>query len=194
MKETCAAISGQFESAGELGSADSCEARSVSGLETQRQSMTRQLGSPLHEELRQLLRLRERRRRTKRHQWNLATQLGRDPRTVNKIELGSKRVCSGGGRYFAAATSPRIRRRRRARCHPTLTCSRSGLALLNQPIAWYRWWRAACARCRDSFWRQGHADAPARASRLARMERAPGSAARPTATRGRRQNHRTNKK
>jgi transcriptional regulator with XRE-family HTH domain len=52
--------------------------------------MVRQLGSPLHEELRQLL--IERRHRTGISQAELGQRLGWSQRTIGKIETGEKRV------------------------------------------------------------------------------------------------------
>ena len=52
--------------------------------------MVRQLGSPLHEELRQLL--VERRRRTGISQAELGRRLGWSQGTIGKIEAGEKRV------------------------------------------------------------------------------------------------------
>ena len=53
-------------------------------------AMRMERGSPLHEELRQLL--LERRQKAKLTQRELATKLGWDQSTVSKIENGSKRV------------------------------------------------------------------------------------------------------
>ncbi len=52
--------------------------------------MVRQLGSPLHEELRRLL--KERRERAKISQAELAHRLHVSQRTISKIETGEKRV------------------------------------------------------------------------------------------------------
>lgn len=52
--------------------------------------MSRERGTPLHDELRDLL--KERRQRAKLTQQELADKLGWDRRTVSKIELGSQRV------------------------------------------------------------------------------------------------------
>jgi DNA-binding XRE family transcriptional regulator len=52
--------------------------------------MSRERGTPLHDELRELL--KERRQRAKLTQQELADRLGWDRRTVSKIELGSQRV------------------------------------------------------------------------------------------------------
>jgi transcriptional regulator with XRE-family HTH domain len=52
--------------------------------------MVRQVGSPLHEELRQLL--VERRGRARVSQIELAQRLGWSRQTISKIETGEKRV------------------------------------------------------------------------------------------------------
>jgi transcriptional regulator with XRE-family HTH domain len=52
--------------------------------------MSKERGSPLHEELRQLL--LERRQKAKLKQKELADRLGWDQQRISKIELGSKRV------------------------------------------------------------------------------------------------------
>jgi DNA-binding XRE family transcriptional regulator len=62
----------------------------VHNVGTQRQQMVRQLGSPLHEELRLLL--IERRKRAGISQAELGQRLGWSQRTIGKIETGEKRV------------------------------------------------------------------------------------------------------
>jgi transcriptional regulator with XRE-family HTH domain len=52
--------------------------------------MSKERGSPIHEELRRLL--KERRQRAELTQTELASRLRWHQRTVSKIELGSKRV------------------------------------------------------------------------------------------------------
>jgi len=52
--------------------------------------MSRQIGSEIHEELRELL--KERRFRAKLKQSELAEKLGWSQRTISQIEIGEKRV------------------------------------------------------------------------------------------------------
>jgi transcriptional regulator with XRE-family HTH domain len=52
--------------------------------------MSRQIGSDIHEELRELL--RERRFRSKLKQVELAEKIGWSQRTISQIETGEKRV------------------------------------------------------------------------------------------------------
>jgi transcriptional regulator with XRE-family HTH domain len=52
--------------------------------------MSRQIGSEIHEELRELL--RERRFKLKLKQSELAERLGWSQRTISQIEIGEKRV------------------------------------------------------------------------------------------------------
>jgi transcriptional regulator with XRE-family HTH domain len=52
--------------------------------------MSRQIGSEIHEELRELL--RERRFKKKLKQADLAEKLGWSQRTISQIEIGEKRV------------------------------------------------------------------------------------------------------
>jgi predicted transcriptional regulator len=62
----------------------------VSDRENAAPDMSRERGTPLHEELRELL--RERRTRAKLTQKELAERLGWHQRTISKLETGEQRV------------------------------------------------------------------------------------------------------